>query len=211
MNPRAPARAGLIIAIVLLAAVLVILLTNLIPLVADAGTVPSRSGSVNRGVTSMAPFPDAATRAGERARAWAGDAQLIRVEASWYISSDWQTMATPPVAWAFNYYSPATRSLAAAVIDDDTLLWVPAMEIPVVPAPLTTFPPSQDVEVAWLSFRAAGGESFLQAHPDAQVNFRLQQKPEGARWTVVAYGGEEFLKVMVDATTGVVLPPEVQE
>ncbi len=210
VNARAPSRAGLFVAIVLLTAILIVLLLNLIPLVAEARIVPDERRSINRGVTSYVGLADAAHRARERAQAWAGDAELVRAEAAWYIAPGWESVDSPPVAWVFNYYSSASSSLASVVIDDDNLLWVPAFEIPVVPAALAAFPPAQGVDVAWLSFLAAGGETFLYAHSDAQVSFRLQQKAAGPSWTVTAYGGDELMQVVLNAQTGVVALSDVE-
>lgn len=209
MEARHPVRAGLIVVIVLLLAVLSILLLNLVPLMVNADGVSAVPQKVNRGVTSQASLSDAAGRADERARAWSEDAYLVRAEAAWYITADWPSVESPPVPWAFSYYAPSTRSIASVVIVDDTLLWAPPTEIPLAPRRVSTFPPMQGVEVAWLTFRAAGGETFLATHSEAQVTFRLQQKETGPVWLVSAFQDGHFAMVTVDAHTGVLV--ETQE
>ncbi len=90
------------------------------------------------------------------------------------------------------------------IVDDDTLLWVPPFEIPVTPTPLGESLPAQGVEAAWLSFRAADGDLFLDSHPESQVTFRLQKAAGHPVWTVSAYDGGDFIGITMDAQSGVV-------
>jgi hypothetical protein len=202
-------RTGLVVMILALAIILVVLLVNLAPLVGEArGFRPAKA--IYRGVESSVTMTSAAPRALARAQAWASDAQLVRVEGTWVTRPGWQDVQAPPIAWAFLFYSPGERSVASVVVDDDRELWVPPFEIPIRPSPLRAFPPAQGVEVAWLTFRAAGGEAFLASHPVSQVTFRLQLDGGRPVWLVSAFGDGEFAQAAVDAASGVLAPAASQ-
>ncbi|MCU0520058.1 MAG: PepSY domain-containing protein [Anaerolineae bacterium] len=207
MESRSAARPVLIVVILLLVVTLLLLLWNLAPLVGADSRTGAQPRVTLRGVTSNVSLADAHARAGDRAAAWAADAYLVRAEAAWYLTPGQAGMAVPPVAWAFTYFSKATASLAGVVIDDDTTLWVPPFEIPMVPTPLGSGVPAYGVDTAWLSFRAAGGDAFVREHPEAQVSFRLQQSEGRPVWTVSAYADGEFTEVRLDAVSGSVLTP----
>jgi len=83
---------------------------------------------------------------------------------------------------------------------------VPPLEISYTPRSIPALP-QYGVEVAWLSFRAAGGEAFLQAHPEAMVSLRLRPYEHGGIvWSVAAFDGRDYLEVLIDAESGAVLP-----
>lgn len=208
MRGQAHIRAGLVATIALLAVTLVVLLVNLAPMMANARPHRQPAAEVRRGVTSAVSLLDATERAEKRIAAWAQDAVLVRAEASWYLSGGWERIDRPPVAWAFYYYSASESCLASVVIDDDVLLWVPPLEIPIVPRSLTIYPPDYGIDVTWQTFRAAGAEAFLKAHPEAQVSFRLQQVGERPAWLVSAFDAGEFFRVTIDAQSGIVIPEE---
>jgi hypothetical protein len=208
MDAHPRARMALIAFIVIMAAVLTFLLLNLAPLVAGGEPAQPQLRRVRSSVTSSVSLEDAGKRAATRVRSWAPDAVLVRVEGAWYVTPGWEQVTVPPVAWSFYYYSPAERSLAAAVIDDDLLLWVPPFVIPSAPRPLTGYPPAYGAEGAWLTFRAAGADLFLRQHPEAQVHFRLQGGPEAAAWSVSAFDTGEYFRVVIDSGSGQVLTPE---
>ncbi|MBN2561104.1 MAG: PepSY domain-containing protein, partial [Phycisphaerae bacterium] len=207
MEPRSAARPLLVIVILALVAILTLLLWNLAPMVGARSFRASQPKVTRRGVTSAVSLGNAHALAQERAATWTADAYLVRAEAAWYLTPGQAEMTTPPVAWAFSYFSPAAQSLAGVVIDDETVLWVPPFEIPMVPTPLGEGLPPYGIDTAWLSFRAAGGETFVREYPEAQVTFRLQQSEGRPVWTVSAFAEGEFLDVKLDAVSGAVLTP----
>ena len=209
MNNNSPARTVLIIFILLMAAILAVLLLNLAPLFAGVEPAQPQPRRVRSAVTSSVSLEVAGQRAAVRAAEWAPDAVLVRVEGAWYVRPGWEQVTVPPVAWSFYFFSPAAKSLAAVVIDDETLLWVPPFEILIQPRPLAGYPPAYGADGAWLTFRAAGGDLFLRQHPEAQVHFRLQAAPPSdATWTVSAFDMGEYLRVIIDPQSGRVLPQD---
>jgi hypothetical protein len=141
-------------------------------------------------------------RARDVANAWANDATLSRVEATWRPASDWTHTESPPVAWSFYYYSPAQSAVMAVAIQEDEVLPTPATTVPNTPASLEGFPPAQNESVAWLTFRAAGGERFLKEHPGAAVQLRLQMVEGRPTWIVLAFAPQAYLQVHINAETG---------
>jgi hypothetical protein len=208
MDTQSTSRALLIGVIVCLIVLVAVLLWNLAPLLSAQGSTASRPQAVHRGVTSAVMLPDAFLRAQARAADWAGDAYLVRAEAAWYIAEEWTRVEAPQVAWAFTYFSPAAASLASVVINDSATLWVPPFEVTITPTPLGDALPAHGVETAWLSFRAAGGDAFLTAHPGSQVTFRLQQRDGRPTWSVSAFGDGDFMEIRIDAQSGVVSRPD---
>jgi hypothetical protein len=206
MALHANVRTGLVILIVLLGTVLVILVVNLLPLLAVAETPAHPRRILRQEVTSAVSMASAADRAAERAKEWTETAELVRVEAAWYVTPGWERYSAPPVAWAFLYYSPETGELASVIIDDSDVLWSPPIEIPVRPRPLGEFPPAWGAEVAWLAFLASEGQTFLQEHPTSQVTFRLQMREGTLTWTVSAQDGHHYLSAKIDAGSGTVIP-----
>ena len=161
--------------------------------------------------SGMAPpisLADAGARAGARAREWADDIVLIKLKASWRPSPDWLQTDYPPVAWSFYYYSPGAHAVASVAVHGETLFWVPPFEMESKSAALSPFPPPHGVDVAWLSFRAAGGEDLLRQNPDTLVQFQLRQQEGRPIWTIVAYGTDIAYTVVVDGQSGRVLSAE---
>jgi hypothetical protein len=208
MDARAPMRMGLLAFILVMMAVLAILLLNMVPLLADVEPVAPQRRVVRSIVTSVVPLEDAGRRAATRAQAWSPDATLVRVEGTWDLVPGWEQVKVPPIAWSFYYYSGANRELAAVVVDDDELLWVPPFPIPITPRALTTYPPPYGVEETWLTFLAAGGNLFLRQHDDAQVHFRLHSGTRSVIWTVSAFDTGDYVRILIDPRTGEVLAEE---
>ncbi|MGC9395926.1 MAG: hypothetical protein ACP5J4_13860 [Anaerolineae bacterium] len=155
---------------------------------------------------SQMTLEESAQRAVTRARTWAKDVVLIRAEAPWRPGAAGRELETPPVTWSFFYYSPTTRELAGVVVGREKLYWVPPLELSYVPKSIPALPP-YGVEVAWLSFRAAGGEQFLRGHPEAMVDFRLRPNENGdILWSVAAFDRQDYLEVLINANSGSVLP-----
>jgi hypothetical protein len=207
MQEKSPLRTGLIILILLLTGVLAFLLFNMMPLLADSSSTARAMPRVRSSITSQVSLPEASDRASERAQRWTQDAKLVKAQGVWYMMGGWDAFETPPVAWTFYYYSPSTKKLATVTIDDENLLWVQPFEIPRGPHALSAFPPNFGSDVAWLSFRAAGGEEFLQTHSRAQVSFHLQEQ-DSLVWIVTAFDESDYMKVTIDAQTGIVLGQE---
>lgn len=205
METPSPARTGLIVVILIMAAVLAVLLFNLLPLLAGAEPAQPAVRKVRSSVTSAVSLQDAGDRAAARVQEWTPDAQLVRVEGTWYITRGWEQFNVPPVAWGFYYYARSQNSLVSVFIDDDEVLWVPPFEIPTTPRSLTDYPPAYGADSAWLTFRAAGGDLFLRQHPQAQVTLRLQAGDEGPAWTISAFDEGEFTRVVIDAQTGLII------
>ncbi|MGC9469169.1 MAG: hypothetical protein ACP5HS_11300 [Anaerolineae bacterium] len=205
MESKSSVRVGLILFILVLAVILVVLLVNLMPLMANADVGRQSAPTARTGVTSQVALTDAEARARVRALEWTEDVKLVRAEAAWYPQQNWREVETPPVAWAFYYYSPGARAVSSIVIDDDDLLWTTPFEIPTPPRAIDGFPPQYDIDVAWISFRAAGGDEFLRGHPSAQVSFRLQPKDGRPLWTVSAFSEGDYFAIQVDAESGAVV------
>jgi len=162
--------------------------------------------------TGLAPpisLEAAAIRAEARARAWAGDAILVWVTAAWSPPPEWLETDYPPIAWSLYYYSAQQRALASVGIRGDQDYWSPPIPLEDPLPELSPFPPAQGINVAWLSFRAAGGQEFLQTHPGATVQFRLRKEGEGLTWVVVGIAPPEAaFEVRVDAQNGRILAVE---
>jgi len=205
-------RAALVALIVVLSAILVVVAVNLLPQLEDmaAGRPGATSGPVRQEATADVPLIEAHARAESRAADWSEDAVLVRVEANWYVTADWQATGLPPFAWSFLYYAPAEGTLATVVVDDAELLWVPPVAVPVVPVAIEEFPPAYAPDLVWVTFLAAGGEAFIQEYPQAQVTFRLSPVDGGLMWTVSAFKGDAAVEVSLDAHSGIVIATEVK-
>jgi hypothetical protein len=150
---------------------------------------------------------EAAQQATPRAQTWAPDARLVKVEASWHPSPEELGLETPPVAWALSYYSPSKEAVKTAHVHAESFSWGKSRLMGAEAEALAPFPPPQGIKVAWLSFRAAGGEEFLVEHPDATVQFLLRNKGKMI-WTVLAFTRAGKYEIQVDAHTGTVLTKE---
>ena len=139
------------------------------------------------GTATPVKLVDAEIRAGNMARTWATDAVLTRVETTWRPVGEWRYAESPPVDWSFYYYSPAQRAVKAVAVHENQILPTAATTIPNTPLLLERFPPTQDVSVIWLTFRAAGGDSFLREHARAAVQLRLQMIENRPTWVVLAF------------------------
>ncbi|MFP4346095.1 MAG: PepSY domain-containing protein [Anaerolineales bacterium] len=159
-----------------------------------------------RGTAPKMPLELAVQYGALRAREWTSDAQLIWVKGSWRPTAEALEEEHPAIAWSLYYYSPSKRETASVTVRGEETFWVPPRPVEATPSPLAPFPPPQGIEVAWISFRAAGGDTFLAAHPDALVQYRLQRSDERLVWAVLALDAGESLEVKVDALTGQVIP-----
>lgn len=160
--------------------------------------------------TGLAPPIDLAVaeqQARAAALAWAADAALMRVEATWRPVGEWVQTESPPVSWAYYYYAPSQGAVLPLSVRGEQLFTTPAVAVPGEPRTLAVFPPPTTVEMAWLSFRAAGGEEFLKAHEGAAVHMQLQATTEGDQWRITAFTPEANIKVTIDAATGLVINP----
>ncbi len=169
---------------------------------------PSQSQDTElwQGGASTLTMVESVQRAEPEARAWAGDAVLVRAEAAWRTPSDWQTVDRPEVAWSLYYYSAAEQALVSVVVSEASLFWVPPMEMFTAPTPIQPFPPAYGIDKVWLSFRAAGGEGFLREHPKALIDFRLRHREDmGVVWVVSALHDGAHFEVSVDAQSGLVV------
>jgi len=200
-------RVGLGVLIMALLLALAFFVLNILYAVnAPTSAAPTSRTNLWQAKDSQMTLEESAQKAETRARAWATDVVLLRAEAPWRPGAAGRETETPPVTWSFFYYSPATRELVGVVVGREQLYWIPPLEISYTPKSIPTLPP-YGVEVAWLSFRAAGGEQFLQAHPQAMVSFRLRPYERGGIvWSVAAYDGLDYLEVLIDADSGAVLP-----
>jgi hypothetical protein len=197
------------VALLALAALIVLTAGFLVAWQAIEGIMPTpaaRPRTTWTGLSAPTALAEAEGRARGRAEQWAADAELLRAEATWRPPEAWVQADHPPVAWSFYYYSPAQGEVASASVDGEELFWITPTAVDVRPATLQSFPPQHGVDVAWLSFRASGGEEFLEEHPNAAVHFRLQQE-EASYWTVMAFDQEANLRVKISADTGLVVTP----
>jgi len=200
-------RVGLgVLIMALLLALAFILLNILYSVSAPANVAPRARTQIWRAQDSGMTLEESMQQADARARAWATDVVLIRAEAAWRPGAAGREVETPPVTWSFYYYSPAMRELVTVVVGREQLFWVPPLEISYTPKSIPALP-QYGVEVAWLSFRAAGGEDFLRRHPEAMLSLRLRphESENIVVWSVAAFDGQDYLEVLVDANSGVVL------
>jgi len=172
--------------------------------------LPTTAGGATTVWTGESPpvaLADAEALAGTAARAWAADAILARVEATWRPTGEWMYIESLPVSWSFSYYSSAKRAVMPVAVSGEKVLTTAQLALPGPLTPLASFPPAQDVDVAWLTFRAAGGERFLQEHSGAAVQLRLQMADGRPTWFVLAFTPEAHFQVNVDAETGLLAQP----
>lgn len=160
-----------------------------------------------RGTAPRMPMELATQYGAARVREWTSDAQLIWVKGSWRPTAEALEEEHPAIAWSLYYYSPSKRETASVTVRGEETFWVPPRAVEATPSPLTPFPPPHGIEIAWISFRAAGGDTFLADHPDALVQYRLQRSNERLVWAVLALDAGDSLEVEVDALTGQVIPP----
>lgn len=199
-------RVGLGVLIMALLLALAFFLLNILYAVnVPTSAAPRGTKNLWQAQDSQMTLEEAAQQAEVRARAWAGDVILIRAEAPWRPGAVGRALETPPVTWSFYYYSPATSELVGVVVGREQLFWVPPLEISYTPKSIPALPP-YGVEVAWLSFRAAGGEEFLRTHPEAMVDFRLRPHQSGIVWSVAAFDKQDYIEVLIDANSGAVMP-----
>jgi len=170
-----------------------------------ASSEQSRKEMPWTGLASPVSMEDAADRGLARAQLWAGDAFLVWVKGSWQPSGDWLQATYPPIAWSFYFYSSGKEALASATVRGDELFWAPPVASPTAYEALEPFPPSYGIDVAWLDFRAAGGEAFLLDHPDATVQYRLKNEAGKLTWVIFALDEMANFEVKVDALSGLVL------
>ncbi len=160
------------------------------------------------GLSPLVDYGEAEARARVRAQAWSADVVLIGIEASWRPGIEWLQTEYLPVSWAYTYYSPGQKAIATVGISGESVSWVPPLPIEQTVEVIAPFPVPQGPNVAWLAFRASGGEDFLRAHSEATVKIRLRQVAGAPRWEVLAFADQANWQVQVDALSGAVLPQE---
>lgn len=159
------------------------------------------------GLAPLVDYAEAEVRARSRAQSWSADAQLIMVEGYWRPPAEWLQTEYLPIAWSYTYYSAAQQAIASVGVSGEQLAWIPPMPVNQARPPLDPFPVPQGPNVAWLVFRAAGGEDFLRSHADATVKLILRQVDGFPRWEVTAISeAGERLQVNVDAQSGALIP-----
>ncbi len=171
----------------------------------DKPVVQTTLGELWTGVAPPVMLQEAYQRSQERAQGWSQDSRLVWLTASWRPPAEMVQTFYPLVAWNFYYYSPSHEMVATVGVRDQQLFWSPPTPLAQALPEIAPFPPPYGPDVAWLSFRAAGGETFLQEHAGAEVQFRLRQEESGPVWVVAAFQRGVELEVLVDATSGVVL------
>ena len=191
------------VAILVLLVVLAVILLDVFKITASESFL-GRNKQVWVAKDAQMTLAEALQQADVRARAWADDALFIRAAAAWRPGETWMQAGEPPVTWSFYYFAQSKRSLKSFVIGGEQVLEVPPIEISYIPKVIPALP-SYEVDVAWLSFRAGGGDDFLRAHPQAMVDFRLQPKDDIVVWRVSAFEGKDYLEVLMDAESGAVL------
>ncbi len=210
MNSETKRTISLTMGIVALAILVLLALILAFRLLTDRGpaSLAERAGYTTttwQGGISQLSLADAVVKAEPEARQRAADAALFRAEGAWRPGDQWRAVETPPLAWTLYYYSPAERTLHAITVSDAQNFWAPPTDLPLAPNLITTFPPPYGVDVAWLSFRAAGGDDFLRMYDNSLVAFQLQATESTPHWTVAATESGEQLRVVIDAQTGAVL------
>ncbi len=206
INKEQLTRIGLGVLILVLLVTLAFILLSLLNVIGTPTTAaPTGKTQIWRAADSGLTLEASAQQAAARAQTWAADAVLIRAEAAWRPGAEGRQLDVPPVTWSFYYYSPALHALASVVVAREQLFWVPPLEISYAPKIIPTLP-RYGIEVAWLSFRAAGGDNFLRQHPEAMVDFRLRPHTSGVVWSVAAFESKDYLEVLIDAESGAVLP-----
>ncbi len=207
MNKTQLTRIGLGVLVMALLIILGVILLNLLAATNHPTTAaPTGRTQIWRAADSGLTLEESEQRAVARARTWAADVVLIRAEAAWRPGVEGRQIEQPPVTWSFYYYSPMKQQLVSVVVTREQLYWVPPLDISYAPKSIPTLP-RYGVDVAWLSFRAAGGEDFLRRYPEAMVDFRLRPHTNGGMvWSVAAFEGQDYLEVLIDAESGAVLP-----
>jgi hypothetical protein len=205
LNKSQLGRIGLGLLILVLLVALALILLSLLQV-----ATPSRPSPTGDNVVLFMP-PDSGLTLAESARqaetsahTWADDIMLIRAEAAWRPGEAGRQIEMPPVTWSFYYYSPSAHELMSVVVAKEQLFRVPAFPISYDPQTIPALPPF-GADVAWLSFRAAGGDAFLRAHPEAMVDFHLLPNDGSVVWRVSAFQGGDFLEVLIDAQSGAVI------
>ncbi len=199
-------RAGLIAFIAALVILLVVIVVNIAGITFSSTTAARQQTTLWRG-DDPADAIDLTAAYGvgqERARQWSSDASLVRAEAAWRPTREGQKVENPPVSWSCYYYSPQASALASALVTGETVFWVPSIELSYAPQVISDLPP-HGVEVAWLTFRAAGGDDYLLRHKDAMINFRLHIKDDVLVWSVSAFDDRAKHSVVIDAHSGTVI------
>jgi hypothetical protein len=199
-------RAGLIAFIGVLAVLLVVVVVNIAGLSVSSTTAARQQTTLWRGDDAAISIDlSSAYELGEkRARQWSPDARLIRAEAAWRPTREGQKTNNPPVSWSLYYYSQQIGGLASVLVTGEQVFWVPSIDLNYAPKGIDSLP-AYGVDVAWLTFRAAGGDDYLLRHKDAMINFRLHIKEGVLVWSVSAFDDRGKHSVVIDAQSGIVI------
>lgn len=199
-------RAGLLAFIGALIILLVVIVVNVAGLTVAPTTAARHNSVLWRGdnVEDAIDLSRALQLGSDRAREWADDVELVRAEAAWRPTREGQKVDNPPVSWSLYFYSHQMGALASTSVTGDQVFWVPPLKMTYAPKVIDGLP-AQDVEVAWLTFRASGGDDFLMRHKDAMVNLRLHISDASLLWTVTAFDDRGRHSVSIDAHTGIII------
>ncbi len=169
------------------------------------GTGGSPAGPATPSTT--APLPTAEEALGpaqEAARRWQADAWLASVSATWSRASR-ESLLAGPAGWSFVFYSPTAGEIRYIGVGPEGAS--PGRRFPAPTPPERVEEWRLLATDALLAFLASGGERYLQEHPTAAVNLRLEAESGRVVWTILAVeGGAEPFTLRLDARTGERLP-----
>ena len=199
-------RAGLIAFIGALVILLVVIVVNIAGIPVSSTNAARQNSIMWRGgdAEDAIDLTTAYKLGRERAQMWSPDVQLVRAEAAWRPTREGQKVDNPPVSWSLYFFSQQERALASTSVTGNQVFWVPPINMTYIPRVIDGLPP-HGVEVAWLNFRAAGGDDFLLRHKDAIINLRLHIEDDVLVWTVSAFDDRGRHSVMIDAQTGIIV------
>ena len=141
------------------------------------------------------------------ARGYAEDVQIISASTSWH-DADKEALLAGAAAWSFVFYAPTDSQTLDIVVDDSGASLVKATRVWEAPPPISRDGWHSELKEAVLVFLAYGGEEFLAAHPQAQIDLHLGPDSEGRTvWNIVAFDkeGQALCSVTIDAATRHVL------
>ncbi len=161
------------------------------------------------GLAPLVDFTEAEAWARAQAQAWRDDVRLVLVEGTWRPPAEWIQTEFLPISWYYTYYSPSQQALMSVGIHGEQVLETPPVPVNAERPAIQPFPVPQGPNVAWLVFRAAGGEAFLREHPNATVKLVLRQRDDAPRWEILAMTENgQSLAIAVDAQSGTLITPE---
>jgi hypothetical protein len=139
----------------------------------------------------------------EAAQAWAVDARLVDVSATW-TRADERVLLEGPRAWTLVFYSPERSAILYVAAGPGRARQGREARVhsppPVADIPTGLIGPEEAVMV----FLERGGRAFLEEHPGATVHLSLEGGEEGTFWALIAVdpGRGDRYGLTVDAATG---------